>query len=100
MVLLLLFDLPTQKAAQRRAYREFRKHLKRSGFIPIQESVYVLLLHNQTGLQRAVAQIEQAAPEEGSVALLPLSLRVFRSMSYLRGKPFHFSRFADDVIVI
>ena len=96
-VLLVLFDLPVQTAVQCKEYRCFRRALKDEGFVPLQESVYALLLHNSSAVSSAMLQLEQAAPEEGAVAVLPLSLRSFQSMIPLRGKLFDFSRFSDNL---
>ncbi|MEM9569809.1 MAG: CRISPR-associated endonuclease Cas2 [Bacteroidota bacterium] len=40
MWILLFFDLPTRTAAHRRAYKEFRKELKKQHFRRLQYSVY------------------------------------------------------------
>lgn len=40
MRLLLMFDLPVETVAERRAYRKFRKFLIDEGFIMHQYSIY------------------------------------------------------------
>ena len=46
MRVLVLFDLPVETAADRRAYTQFRKFLIRNGFIMMQESVYSKIVQN------------------------------------------------------
>ena len=40
MRILVMFDLPVQTSLDRREYTKFRKHLIKSGFFMLQESVY------------------------------------------------------------
>ena len=40
MRLMIMFDLPTDTAAERKEYRQFRKALINEGFLMIQFSVY------------------------------------------------------------
>lgn len=41
MRLILFFDLPVEKAAERRAYAKFVRGIEKLGFYMLQESVYV-----------------------------------------------------------
>lgn len=41
MRLMIMFDLPTETAAERKEYRQFRKELINEGFLMVQYSVYV-----------------------------------------------------------
>lgn len=43
MRVLVMFDLPTETAENRRNYTKFRKYLIKSGFMMMQQSVYVRL---------------------------------------------------------
>ena len=99
-VLLLLFDLPTQTGVQRREYRIFIKGLRQNGFYMFQESVYVCLLNNISTATSVRERIEGFAPKEGSIQLLPMSLKTFSSFVAIRGTPFDISFFSDDFLVI
>ena len=47
MRVILFFDLPTTTAKHIKAYNRFLKHIKREGFVMMQESVYVKLAITQ-----------------------------------------------------
>lgn len=47
MRLLIMFDLPTETAQDRKNYRIFRKELINEGFVMIQFSVYVRVCVNR-----------------------------------------------------
>ena len=48
MRMVLMFDMPTQTADERKVYRQFRKFLISEGFIMHQFSVYSKLLLNDS----------------------------------------------------
>ena len=95
---MLIYDLPQKEADQRREYREFRRELLKMGFMQLQESVYVKLMHNSSSLMSGTKGLLPALPSEGSVMLLPMSLNVFRSMLTLQGEGFNMSLFSDDIL--
>ncbi len=41
MKLICMFDLPTETARQKQAYRQFRKNLISEGFVMMQYSIYI-----------------------------------------------------------
>ena len=45
MRMIVFFDLPTETPQDRREYTRFRKFLIKSGFMMMQESVYLSLIH-------------------------------------------------------
>ena len=53
MRIMLFFDLPTETLQQRREYTRFRKHLLKSGFLMLQESVYCKIALNQAAVNVA-----------------------------------------------
>lgn len=62
MRILVFFDLPTETLEDRRNYRHFRKFLMSSGYIMLQESVYVKLALNKTVVDSSVAAIRNHKP--------------------------------------
>ena len=97
-VILLMFDLPVDTAAQRRAYNQFKSFLKREGYCYFHDSVYVRLLRNVSAGPGEIAKVRSAAPDEGSVRALPLSMGAFRGLMTLSGEPFNMDLFAGDVV--
>ncbi len=60
--LLLMFDMPTDTASDRKAYRKFRKFLINEGFIMHQFSVYSKILLNDTANKAMLARLKQNNP--------------------------------------
>ena len=97
---MVLYDLPVMTAGQRRAAHQFRKLLTERGFLPVQKSVYVKLLRNESNAAAEIAQIKKAAPKDGTVNALTMSLCVFQGLQSLCGTAFQQALFANDVMVI
>ena len=70
MRLLLMFDMPTDTASDRKAYRKFRKFLINEGFIMHQFSVYSKILLNDTANKAMLARLKQNNPQRGLITLL------------------------------
>lgn len=99
-VLLVMYDLPVETSAQRKSARLFRKFLVSGGFQPVQKSVYVKLMRNDSGMEPEFEEIKKAAPKDGTVNAIAMSLSVFLNMKNVCGKPFGKSGFAGDLIMI
>lgn len=99
-VLLVSFDLPTTDSKARADYRKFRKYLQTKGYSMLQESTYVKLLHHASSANSEMKDIERNAPQDGEVFVLPLTLTQFKNIKYIRGTPFNFSLFSDDIFYI
>ena len=99
-VILLMFDLPAVTGAEKKAYRRFRKTLLASGYSAMQESVYVKLLRSSRTVPSELAALDKIAPGDCKLHALPLSLAQFKRMTAVRGVPFDFALFSDDVFVI
>ena len=48
---LLMFDLPVETSAERRAYARFVKFIKKQGFIMFQKSIYCKLSINESSVK-------------------------------------------------
>lgn len=97
-VVLLMYDLPADSPMHRRDYSQFRKGLLEAGCLRLQESVYMKLIYNIDLYSAEVSRLKKAVPKEGSINILPMTLGNFKSFQAIRGEPFNFELFADDVI--
>lgn len=86
MRMLLMFDMPTDTAEERKAYRKFRKFLLGEGFIMHQFSVYSKLLLNNSANTAMVARLKENNPKKGSITLLTVTEKQFARMLYLNGE--------------
>lgn len=98
--MMVSFDLPTKEKRQQSAYRKFMKYLKTNGYVMLQESIYLKLLHNSANTALELRDIEINSPQQGEVLVIPLSLAQFRKIRFIRGEPFDISLFSDEVLVI
>lgn len=85
MRLLLMFDMPTDTAADRKAYRKFRKFILGEGFIMHQFSVYSKILLNGTAKNAMVSRLKTNTPKNGLITLLNVTEKQFSRMIYLSG---------------
>lgn len=92
MRMIVFFDLPTETAEDRRAYRRFRNGLVKSGFIMMQESVYCKLLLNSTADSTAREVIRKFRPPNGLVQIMTITEKQFSRIEYLTGE------FRSDII--
>ncbi|KAF1303938.1 MULTISPECIES: CRISPR-associated endonuclease Cas2 [Enterococcus] len=86
MRLILMFDMPTETADERKAYRRFRKFLLSEGFIMHQFSVYSKILLNGTANKAMVARLKQNNPKKGLITVLTVTEKQFSRMLYLSGE--------------
>lgn len=86
MRVLVFFDLPTVTDSDRRRYRQFRRHLIKSGFMMLQESVYAKLALNTTQVHQIQDEIQKIQPEKGTVQILAVTERQFSNMEILCGQ--------------
>ena len=72
---MVLFDLPTKTAAQRREYAAFRNLLLDNGFVRTQYSVYARYSPAGILASRIVSSIKGAVPPQGEVRILHVTDR-------------------------
>ncbi|MFE2003742.1 CRISPR-associated endonuclease Cas2, partial [Acinetobacter baumannii] len=77
-----MFDMPTDSAQERKAYRKFRQYLLSEGFIMHQYSVYSKLLLNDTANKAMIARLKDHNPKTGSISLLTVTEKQFSRMIY------------------
>ena len=86
MRMIVLFDLPTEMAVQRREYASFRKHLIKSGFMMMQESVYCKILLNSSHESAVESGLRASKPSGGLVQVLTVTEKQFAKITYLVGE--------------
>lgn len=92
MRVIVFFDLPVGNSVERRAYRQFRKHLIDNGFIMMQESVYVKLALNYSIVNSILKNLERNKPKKGLAQVLVITEKQYAKMKTLVGE------FENDVI--
>lgn len=88
MRMLVMFDLPTETAEDRRNYRLFRKTLIKNGFYMMQESVYTRMILNRSVQRSAMDVIRRNKPARGTVQILVVTEKQFSQMEFIVGE-FH-----------
>lgn len=100
MRILVMFDLPTLTAENRRNYRKFRKGLIKNGFYMLQESVYCRMVLNQTIVKSAVDAVKKIKPDDGMAIILTVTETQFAKMEFITGEKPNEYIDTDERIVI
>lgn len=85
MRVLVFFDLPVITEANRRAYRQFRKYLIKTGFLMLQESVYCKIALNGVAADAIVDNLKKNKPPAGLVQVLRITEKQYNKMDYIVG---------------
>ena len=86
MRIVLFFDLPTLTEKNRKEYARFRKFLIKTGFMMLQESVYVKLALNATTTNTLMSNLEKNKPEEGLIQILLVTEKQYSKLYMLLGE--------------
>ena len=86
MRLMLFFDLPVEKAKQKREYRTFVKKIKSFGFYMMQKSVYIKMGIDNQVIESTLNKIKAYLPSEGNVFVLSITEKQFASIEFLLGE--------------
>ena len=81
MWILVLFDLPTETAKDKKAYARFRKELLRDGF-----TMFVRHCSSRENMKVHVKRIKNILPEKGHVGILNITDKQFGMMEIFYGK--------------
>lgn len=79
MWILVMFDLPTDTKAQRKAAGNFRNFLLDQGFERCQFSIYARFVNGKEAFYSRVRQIERNLPERGDIQILCFTDRQYRN---------------------
>ena len=85
MRMILFFDIPTETPLQRREYTKFRKHLIKTGFMMMQESVYCKIALNQTVVRSVYGGLQKHKPARGLIQVLVVTEKQFSKMDFILG---------------
>ena len=83
---IVLFDLPTDTNADRRAYRKFRKFLLSDSFIQMQYSVYIRHCASDENATVHSARVKKALPPDGEVRIFRITDRQFGRIEVYYGR--------------
>lgn len=86
MRIVLFFDLPTLTEKNRKEYARFRKFLIKTGFMMLQESIYVKLALNATITNTLMNNLEKNKPEEGLIQILLVTEKQYSKLYMLLGE--------------
>ena len=104
MWLFVMFDLPVDTKAARRAYAQFRKFLLKDGFTQVQYSVYARVCASEENMRVHSRRVEYRVPDDGEVRLICITDKQFERQQIFWGKfasnprrPRNSSNFFDPV---
>lgn len=83
---LLMFDLPTLTAQDRRHFQKFVKYLEKSGYIRFEKSVYMKMTLNSSQAEKVIADAKKNLPPAGIIAALTITEKEFSGIDYLLGE--------------
>lgn len=86
MWLVVMFDLPVDTKAARRAYAQFRKKLLEDGFAMMQFSVYTRHCASEENAEVHYGRVERIIPDDGEVRVLTITDKQFERMRVFWGK--------------
>ncbi len=86
MRVVVVFDLPTETAEERRDYRRFRAALLKNGFFMMQESVYSKIILNNTAANVIKETVRKLKTGKGLIQMLTVTERQFENMEFVLGK--------------
>ena len=86
--------------SDRREYARFRKQLKRNGYLTIQESVLIKLIHNTSFAKKELEMLESYSPKNSAIYAIPISISDFFKLTSLSDKKFDFEFFTGKTIFL
>ena len=85
MRMIVMFDLPSESAEEKRNYRRFRKALITNGFYMMQESVYTRMLITPSAQLSALEAVRRNKPQDGVVQVMTVTEKQFSKMEFVLG---------------
>lgn len=86
MWLFVMFDLPVDTKAARKAYAQFRKELLKDGFHMLQYSVYARVCASQEAVAVHMRRVQNALPPDGEVRCLLVTDKQFGRQRIFHGR--------------
>ena len=84
--LFVFFDLPVKTKAERRTATQFRKFLKRDGYMMLQWSVYARVCRGDEAVEKHAQRVARNLPGKGSVRALQVTDKQYARMRLLLGE--------------
>lgn len=86
MWVVVMFDLPVDTAAARKAYASFRKKLLQDGFARMQYSVYIRHCASRENADVHLGRVEAYVPHDGEVRAITITDKQYERMRVFWGK--------------
>lgn len=84
--IIVMFDLPTDTKAARRAYTDFRKSLLIDGYTMMQYSIYMRHCSSDENAKVHSNRVKKALPDDGEVRILKITDKQFGCIEVYFGK--------------
>ncbi len=85
MWVLVLFDLPTETAAERKIAAKFRKGVMKDGFQMFQFSIYMRHCASRENAEVHIKRVKKELPEHGHVGIMCITDKQFGMMEIFHG---------------
>jgi CRISPR-associated protein Cas2 len=85
MWVVVMFDLPTETKAQRKAYAQFRKKILGYGFQMFQFSMYIRNCPSRENAAVHQARVRKILPSKGNIGILTITDKQFGMMEIFHG---------------
>lgn len=85
MRILVMFDLPTKTAPEKKRYARFRKFLLKDGYSMMQFSVYTRIVRGLDGVETHRRRLKASLPPKGHIRMMTITERQFADIELLLG---------------
>jgi CRISPR-associated protein Cas2 len=86
MWVLVLFDLPTETAKERKTASDFRKKILKDGFAMFQFSIYLRHCASRENAEVHIQRVKKILPEHGHVGIMCITDKQFGMMEIFHGQ--------------
>ena len=86
MWVFVLFDLPTETAAERKIAASFRKKIMNDGFQMFQFSIYLRHCASRENADVHISRVRKLLPEKGKVGIMCVTDKQFGMMEIYHGQ--------------
>lgn len=86
MRVIVMFDLPTRRADEKRAYLTFKKGLESLGFLRLQNSVYARLVLSRDAVNPIITKVRGICPSIGEVVTFVMTERQYAKREVMLGR--------------
>jgi CRISPR-associated protein Cas2 len=86
MWVIVMYDLPTETAAERKVAAKFRKQIMADGFAMFQFSMYLRHSASMENAEVHVQRVKKMLPEKGKVGIMTITDKQFGKMEIFHGQ--------------